>query len=120
MSHSKPPPHGVALDLDTIDRELRQDSQYQHSGHAARTLLRVPDLRVVLLVVKAGSEIAEHRAPGAGSIHVISGHLRVRFPDRAVDVPSGQLLMLEPGLRHAVEASEDSAFVLTLAGRARH
>jgi mannose-6-phosphate isomerase-like protein (cupin superfamily) len=45
---------------------------------------------------------------------MLSGHIRLKLPDRTVDLRSGQLLVLGLGLPHDVEAMEDSAFVLTL------
>lgn len=106
--------HGAIFDFATIDRELRRDDSYERNGHAARTLIREPDLRIVLIVVKAGARIAEHQANETAAIHALSGNLRVHLPSRAVDLTSGQLLVLAAGLRHDVSASEDSSFLLTL------
>lgn len=118
MSENQPTvPAPVAID--DIDRELRQDSQYQHSGHAARTLIRVPDLRVVLMVMKAGSQIAEHHAPASASLHVLHGHVRLNTPEDTVELGAGSLFLLEQGMKHSVEAAQDSAFLLTLAVRAK-
>ncbi len=36
--------------------------------------------------------------------------------DETVDVPAGHLLAVEAGIEHEVEALEESAFLLTLAG----
>jgi len=117
MTKPETPDGGVCLDLDTIEQELRQVEPYQREGHTARTLLRAADLRVVLIVIKAGSRIAEHRADESASVHVISGHVRLHLPERIADVREGQLLLLERGLAHDVEAVADSAVVLTLGWR---
>ena len=105
---------GATFDLVAIDREMRVESAYERSGHTARTLARTPDLRVVLVVMRTGSRIAEHHTNETAAIHVLSGQVRVKLPSRTVELRSGQLLVLESGLRHDVEAPEDSAFVLTL------
>ena len=83
-------------------------------GHTARTLTREHDLRIVLIVMKAASRIAEHHANETASIHALSGHLRLHILNRAVELSAGQLLVLERGLRHDVEAVVESAFLLTL------
>lgn len=119
MSKSKPASteHGVAFDLASLAASLRQESAYERLGHAARTLVRVPDQRVVLIALRAGAQIAEHKADETVSIHVTSGKVRVRLPDRVSELSAGQLLVLEHGLRHDVEGVTDSALVLTLGWR---
>ena len=51
----------------------------------------------MLVVMKSGGIIKEHRAQETASIHVLSGRVRVRLPDRSVDLASGRLLVLERG-----------------------
>lgn len=106
--------HGVVLDPLAADREMREEPAYARDGHTARTLVRDRDLRIVLIVMKAGARIDEHAAEDTASVHVLSGQVRLQLPDRTVDVPAGQLLVLARGLRHAVEAARDSAFLLTI------
>ena len=108
------PVQSIALDIAPIAAELRGEGIYEREGHTARTLVREKDLRVVLVVMKGGGIIKEHRANQTASVHVLSGHVRVRLRDRLVDLPSGRLLVLEAGLPHAVEAMDETAFLLTL------
>ena len=118
MTKPETPHGGVSIDLGAIEQELRRQEPYAREGHTARTLLRAPDLRVVLITMKAGSRIAEHRANESASLHTISGHVRLQLQERIVDLPAGRLLLLEQGLEHDVEAVTDSTLVLTLGWRA--
>jgi quercetin dioxygenase-like cupin family protein len=102
------------FDLAAADREMRNDEAYTRDGHTARTLARERDLRVVLIVMNAAARIAEHRANETATIQVLSGHLRLHLPNGTVELPAGRLLLLEPGVRHDVEAVPESAFLLTL------
>jgi quercetin dioxygenase-like cupin family protein len=68
--------------------------------------------------MKAGSRIAEHQAEGSATIHALSGHVRLRLPERTVELAAGSILSLPPGLRHDVEAAADSALVVTFGWRA--
>lgn len=106
--------HGVTFDLAAVEREMRTESGYEHSGHLGRTLVRTSDLTVMLMVMRRDSRVAEHQANATASIHVLSGKIRLKLETRTVELTSGQLLALESGLRHDLEALEDSAFVLTL------
>jgi quercetin dioxygenase-like cupin family protein len=56
----------------------------------------------------------EHTAAGRISVHTLKGHIRVHLPERVVDLPAGNLLALDQCVSHDVEASEDSALLLTL------
>ena len=105
---------GAVFDLAAADREMRQEEAYARGGHTAGTLVREPDLRIVLIVLKAGGKIAEHQANETASIHTIGGHVRLHLPNQVIDLPVGRLLVLGRGLSHDVEAVIDSAFLLTL------
>lgn len=105
---------GVSFDLDGIDQELRQEERYDRAGQVARTLVRTADLRIVMIVAKAGNQIAEHQANETASIQVLSGRIHLMLPSRSVELGSGQLIVLESGLRHSVDVMDDCAFLLTL------
>ena len=47
-------------------------------------------------------------------MQTLAGHIRLKLPDRMVELPTGQMLVLDQCVPHDVEAEEDSAFLLTL------
>jgi len=108
---------GLVHDLPALERELRLAPAYQQNGHAARALARANDLRVMLMVLKAGAHIKEHEAQETVAIQLLSGQVRFKLASREVELHTGQLLLLEAGLRHDVRALQDSAFTLTLGWR---
>jgi quercetin dioxygenase-like cupin family protein len=107
---------GVSFDLAALDGELRKEAAYEASAYTARTLVREPDLRVVLIVMKAGARIVDHRVETTASLYVLSGLLRLHL-GKPVDLPAHDLLALEANLRHDVEAVEESGFLLTIGWR---
>jgi quercetin dioxygenase-like cupin family protein len=80
----------------------------------ARQLVRAADQRVVLMVLNAGARISEHHADGTVSIQALSGRVYLGLPTRSAELRRGGLLVLAPGLRHHVVATEESALLLTL------
>ncbi len=85
------------------------------SGRRSETLVKSADLRVVLVTMRAGTTLQEHSAPGSITMQPLGG--RFVFTADGVDqelVP-GQLITAKPGVRHAVHALDDGAFLLTLA-----
>lgn len=115
MTKPAPITDGSVFDLAAISRELRADDAYQRDGHTARTLVREPSMRVVLIAMKASARIAEHRAQEITTVHALSGSLRLTLADRTVELTPGRVLVIPPDLRHDVAALTDSALLLTLA-----
>lgn len=93
---------------------LRQEEGWRKTGHSAKTLVKHAGLRIVLIALKQGTRMKEHQSDGTVSIHAISGRLQLHVDEQTLDVPTGSLLVLEPGCAHDVEALEDSAFVLSV------
>ena len=92
----------------------RDESWLSPTGRSSKTLVKYPDLRIVLIAMKANTRMHEHTAAGRISVHTLNGHIRLHLPERVVDLPAGNLLALDQCVSHDVEASEDSAFLLTL------
>ncbi|HVN21323.1 MAG TPA: cupin domain-containing protein [Dongiaceae bacterium] len=96
-------------------RTLRQEDSWQReSGRSSKTLAKYPDFRIVLVLMKADTQMREHQADARISIHTLDGKIRVRLPDELVELAAGELLALDYGIRHDVEALEESAFLLTV------
>jgi quercetin dioxygenase-like cupin family protein len=108
----------LSLNLNTEIEQLRQQSAWQ-AGRNSKTLIKHPDFRVVLTVLKSGARLHEHKAPGSISVHCVAGHIRMHAADKLFDLPAGHLLTLERDITHDVEALEDSAFLLTIAWAAK-
>jgi quercetin dioxygenase-like cupin family protein len=104
----------LTLDLKREIEQLRSEGRWQ-SGHTAKTLVKYPDLRLVLIVIKEGGRLEKHRADGRISIHTLDGRIRFNTAERSVELAAGQILTLERGIPHVVEGAMDSAFLLTIA-----
>ncbi len=114
MSKPELSDQGTVYELASIDAEMRREDAYHREGHTGRTLVREQDLRIVLVVMKAGARLAEHQANDTASLQTLSGNVRLKLPEKAIELPAGRLLVLERGLRHDVEAISECAFLLTL------
>ena len=97
-----------------IEQLHRDDSWLQPTGRSSKTLVKHPDLRIVLIAMKANTRMHEHTAAGRISVHSLNGYIRLHLPESVVDLPAGRLLALDQCVPHDVEATENSAFLLTL------
>jgi quercetin dioxygenase-like cupin family protein len=105
----------LQFDLASELDQLHRDESWLHpTGRSSKTLVKYPDLRIVLIAMKANTRMHEHMAAGRISVHSLNGYIRLHLPERVVDLPAGHLLALDQCVPHDVEAAEDSAFLLTL------
>jgi quercetin dioxygenase-like cupin family protein len=102
-----------ALDL---ANELAGSMEHKpwQSGLYSKLLLKTDDLRLVLIAMETGAKIKEHHADGAISIHALEGTLCVHVQAQAQHLHAGQILTLAPGIKHDIEAREESALLLTI------
>jgi quercetin dioxygenase-like cupin family protein len=112
-------PHALAgtaltFDLAAEAEALVGEPTWQLHGHNAKTLVKHPDFRVVLIALRAGARMEEHKADQCVTIHVLSGALRLHLPRGTVDLSAGGLLALEQTVLHDVEALAQSVFLLSL------
>ncbi len=99
---------------DQISRIRGEKSWQESPGRVTRMLAKAPGLRVVLILMRAGNRWEEHKTDSRISIQPIEGSVRFFLTDRTVELRTGELLVLEPGIPHGVEALEEAAFLLTL------
>jgi quercetin dioxygenase-like cupin family protein len=95
---------------------LKQESTWRTSGRNAITLTKEPTLRVVLLLLGKGTKMPEHQAAGPLTLHVLSGSVALRTGVSTVEIGAGELIALESATEHELEALDESACLLTLAG----
>ncbi len=110
----------LAFDLMREVAQLQEQTAWRQGDRNAKTLVKEPDFRVVLMALRAGAQMAEHRAAGRISVQTLMGHLRLRTAGTNVDLPLGRLVSLERDVPHTVEAIEESAFLLTIAWQGVH
>lgn len=96
---------------------IRNGPQWSGSRKGSITLAKNDDVRIVLVVLSKGMVLHEHEAEGQITVSVAQGSIRFDAGGEQRTLASGGLLTLRSGIRHAVEALEDSAFVITIAHR---
>ena len=104
----------LSFDLAAEAERLRREPTWQARGHNAKTLVKHPDFRVVLIALRAGARMSEHKTDHCVTIHALEGQLRLQLPNGTLDLAGGSLLALEQTLLHDIEAITDSVFVLSL------
>ena len=104
----------LTFDLAAEIEQLKGEKHWQKGGRISKTLVKHSDFRIVLMFMKAGTQMQEHKTDARISIHALSGRLLVKLDRQTVELPAGNLLVLEKGLLHDVKALEESAFLLSI------
>jgi quercetin dioxygenase-like cupin family protein len=103
VPHAKP---GEVVDVRPLGAAL--------ASARTTTLIKADKLEVVRLVLAAGKEIAEHRAPGAIVVHCLEGKISIAALGSTRELTAGQLLQLSAGQPHSVRCIEDASVLLTM------
>jgi quercetin dioxygenase-like cupin family protein len=86
--------------------------EYEEQQFSPKVLMNEPGYRMVLLSLRARQNIPEHASSGIVTLYVILGHITLfagPFPD---ELYAGQVICIESGVRHRIEAFEDSALLV--------
>jgi quercetin dioxygenase-like cupin family protein len=105
----------MAFDLTAQPTEAPADGLASQSG---RTLAKLDTLRLTLMKLEAGKTVAEHQAAHQLSIHTVSGHIVLHVDGLPLDVPAGNVVVLERNVAHDIVAKEDSTVLITVAASA--
>jgi quercetin dioxygenase-like cupin family protein len=116
MSSLDRPLHGDTLVVRLADERRHVQSELAVGTHnrAARTLVKEGALRVTLVALGPGGFMRAHRADGPITIQVLAGRVLIRVGPIDHRLEEGDLLVLAPGIEHAVDSAEGGEFLLTL------
>ena len=108
----------LQIDMDRELQQLRREESWQReTGRSSKTLAKYPDFRIVLILMKSGTSMRQHKAEGRISIQQLKGQVCIHLADRKLTLSTGHFLVLDCGVLHDVEALEESALLLTISWR---
>lgn len=80
----------------------------------AKVLMNEPNMRMVLLCLRAGQHVPEHSTNGPVNVQAISGHVTFYDGPEPCEMSEGMLVRVEANHPHRVVAHQDSALLVTL------
>jgi len=87
----------LRFDLNHELEELRREESWEReTGRSSKTLAKYPDFRIVLVCMKAGSHMNDHKADARISIQALEGKILLHVPDQnPIELSAGQLMTLD-------------------------
>lgn len=102
------------LDLDSAADQLVRDLAGKR--RQTKTLARESGVSVLLMAMDAGDAVREHSADGVVTIHTLRGNTVLTVGADEFTLSAGNLIMLQPGVRHDIRAEKQSVVLLTITG----
>lgn len=104
----------LTFDLPSLVTHIKSEEAWRTAQRRAMTLVNTPELRVVLMVLHAGTVVPPHRSDGPITVQTIQGQITFSAGTQTVSLKEGEMLTVPKGLEHSLEALEESAFLLTI------
>lgn len=104
----------VTLRLPELARALRAEPHPTKDGHRQTGLIHRGPFRVLLFTFEPGGRLLPHEAPGHIMIQCVRGELVVEAGADRHRLRTGEALVLDPDVTHAVEALAESDMLLTV------
>lgn len=90
--------------------------EYDDETFSPKVLMDEPGYRMVLLSMRAWQRIPEHASKGMVTVHAILGHVTVFAGSSPDELYAGEVICIENGVPHRIEAVEDSALLVLSTG----
>jgi len=81
---------------------------------ATNVLVKTAALEVIRLVIPAGKDIPEHKAPGEITVQCLEGAIDFAADGRTRRLVAGQMLYLAAGPPHALHGVQDASVLVTI------
>ncbi len=94
---------------------LKAKPEWLGQDRLAVSLVKDDALNVLLMALKQGAHLKEHRTKGPITVHVLAGSVRFSAGGETLKLSAGQIAALDRGVVHALEALEESVVLLTTA-----
>jgi quercetin dioxygenase-like cupin family protein len=94
--------------------DLEQMTQVADQGIVSKSVVENEHHKIILFTLAPGQELSEHTASVPAVIHVLRGAGKVVLDGVEYEAGPGKLHYMPAELKHAVQAREELAFLLTM------
>ena len=104
----------ITINIPAFIKQLKQEAAWKESDRNTITVFKTNGMRIVLIALRKGAEMATHTAKGIISVQVLEGQIKFTTDAQTAALNKGQMLTLHEGIAHSVLAIDETVFLLTL------
>jgi Uncharacterized conserved protein len=93
--------------------------EYNDSKFNPKVLVNEPEYRMVLLNLRKGQSVPEHANQAVVTVYALVGHITFYEGSQSCELHAGEVVRIDAGLPHHLEAHEDSALYVLAAGKTK-
>jgi quercetin dioxygenase-like cupin family protein len=93
---------------------LKQEPEWISSSRNSVTLVNTANLSIVLTALRKNATLCGHEVDGPITLQVLSGAIHFGVSGQPGTLKPGQVIALDKGIPHDIQALEDSEFLLTI------
>lgn len=105
----------LSINLMNEAARLRAKPEWSSGDRLAVSLVKDDALNILLMLLKKGARLAEHRTKGPIAVHVLSGSVRFGGEREYAELSPGSIAALDRDVVHELEALEESVVLLITA-----
>src|SRR5690242_2759922 len=108
---------GGMLTLKLMDEvaRLKAKPEWSSANRVSASVVKDDALNILLMLLKKGARLAEHRTKGPIALHVLSGSVRFAAGNRSAELLPASIVALDREVVHELEALEESVVLLITA-----
>ncbi len=95
-------------------RLLKSEPEWKSGPEDGITLAKYPHMRVVLVALKKGLSMREHRIKGPMSLYVVNGRVSLKTDHTESELEKDGLFTLRKNVPYDVRANTDAVMLMTI------
>lgn len=104
----------TAVSESVVTTGLLEALPVSESSITSRVVVNNPLMRVVVFAFDTGEMLTEHTSPRAVVVQLLTGRLDLTLGEETTTMLPGDVIYMEPGIRHALVAREPSHMSLVM------
>jgi len=99
-------------------QNLNELIEYNDEKVRPKVLIHEPGYRMILLSMRAGQSLPQHATRGTVTVYAMQGHSTFYEGSAPCELRAGEVVSIENGAPHRIEAHEDSVLLVLATGKA--
>lgn len=99
-----------------LKHNVKDVTEFDEKKFLAKVLVNQPGYRMILLTFRSGQGMPEHSAREMVTVYVASGHITFYVDSVPTEMRAGEVIWIDAGAPHRVDAHEDSSLLVIRAG----